>query len=376
MPEHVADFEWRGEGEDAEVVLYAPDSTVAAAAFEQALPATRLPGVISPIYAAASSHVQGLPDASRGFGLVAASETHAAADLVSAPEWGLLLVADALVEDVGTPEEAPRLIGRGLSEVALPSIGGAEVRKAAESGALWAAEEGLIEEEDLPLFAVEAGDADALGRRALAAGTRDWTRPGSVRPFRVTEILDSEGAEALGLEPGVLALVVSVGAEDLGRLALAAHRERILARVSSEVFGAPIDLLAAPTGIEEARDLLEDLFAATYATANYAAGRAALIVYALRRTLEDVGALRLRAAWTVGGFEKRDGMVFHRDGLATAGDGEVLVSGRNVAAGTGGMLESAPPFGIAEEGDRWPWEEAGILVRWAILEPLENGPST
>ena len=370
MPEHVADFEWRDEGEDAEVVLYAPDSGVASAAFERAVPATRLPGVISPVYAAASSHAQGLPDASRGFGRVAASETHAAPDLVSAPEWGLLLVADALVEDVGTPEEVPRLIGRELSEAVLPNIGEAGVRKAAESGALWAAEEGLIEEEDLPLFAVEAGDADALGRRALAAGTRDWTRPGSVHPFRVMEILDSEGTEALGLEPGALALVVSVGAEDLGRLALAAHRERILARVSSEVFGAPIDLPAAPTGVEEARDLLEDLFVTTYATANYAAGRTALVIYALRRALEDVGALRLRAAWTVGGFEKRDGTVIHRDGLAVAEDGEVLVSGRSVAAGTGEMLRSAPPFGADEKNNRWPWEEADILRRWAILEPL------
>src|SRR5918911_5016708 len=125
MAEHAADFEWRGEGEDAEVVLYAPDSATAGWAFEQALPAARLPGVVSPIYAASSRLVGVLP----GFGWVAASETHAAPDLISAPEWGLLLVADVPVEGMGAPlAEAPRLIGRGLSEVPVPNIGEMEVR--------------------------------------------------------------------------------------------------------------------------------------------------------------------------------------------------------------------------------------------------------
>src|SRR5215212_3598366 len=187
MVEHAEDFEWRGEGEDAEIALYASDEAAAEAFFERVLPAARLPGVLSPVCAAAS----GL---SREFGWVAASETHAAPDLISAPEWGLLLVADAPVESIGAPlAEAPR----------------------------------LIEEDDLPLFAAHASDADFLGRRALAAGTRDWTKPGLVRALRVVESLNPEGAEALGLEPGALALVVSVGAEDLGRLALASHRERI-----------------------------------------------------------------------------------------------------------------------------------------------------
>ena len=368
MTEDVADFEWRGEGEGAEVVLYAPNSAVAERAFEKALLAARLPGVVSPVYAAASSWESRL---SHGFGWVAASETHAAPDLLSSPAWGLLLVADAPVEGaLGAPGEVSRLISRRLSEVALPGVrSDAEVRGISESGALWAAEEGLIEEEDLSFFASggDAGVADALGRRSLSAGARDWTRPGALRTFRVAEIPDLDAAGEIGLETGALALVVFAGAEDLGRLALAGHRERILARIAGGAFGDPSDLPAAPVDTEEARDLL----AATGASANYAAGRAALIVYALRRALGgDVGALRLRAAWALGGLEKRNGTVLHRAGLAAADDGEALVSGRSVAAGTGGMLGSAPPFDVAEEGGRWPWEEAGILTRWATLEPL------
>ncbi len=365
MAEDVADFEWRGEGEGAEVVLYAPNSTVADASFERALPAARLPGVTSPVYAAASS---------RSFGWVAASETHVAPDLISAPEWGILLLADAPVEGVlGEPGEAPRLISRRLSEVALPGIrSDAEVRAISESGAPWAAEEGLIEEEDLPFLAPSVGDPDALGRRSLSAGARDWTRPGTLRSFRTAGILDLDWAEEIGLEAGASALVVLVGAEDLGRLSLAGHRERILARTASGIFGDPGDLPAAPADSEEARDLL----AATGAAANYAAGRLALVIYALRRALEsDVGALRLRVAWKIGGLEERNGTILHRDGLAAAKEAEALVPGRSVAAGTGGMLESAPPFDVAEEDGRWPWEEAGILTRLATLEPLGDPPA-
>ncbi len=359
MVEQAADFEWRGEGEEAEIVLYASDGAVAEASFERVLPAARLPGVLGLVYAAAS----GL---SRGFGWVAASETHAAPDLVSAPEWGLLLVADTPVEGVGAPEEVPRLIRRRLSEVALPGIGEAEVRRLAETGALWAAEEGLIEEDDLPLFAAYATDADSLGRRALAAGAWDWMRPGLVRALRVAEIMDPEGAEGLGLEPGALAFVVSAGAEDLGRLALASHRERISARTVAGDFDAPEDLPAAPVDTGEARDLL----AATAAAANYAAGRTALLFYALWRALGEAETLGLRVAWAVGGFEERDGQVLHRNHLAAAGAEEALVAGLTVAAGTGGMLGSAPTFEVLDEDERWAWEEAGLLERLAILGEL------
>ena len=358
MVEHAADYEWRGEGENAEVLIYAPDDANAERALELALPAARLPGVTSPVYVAASDS---------GLGWVAVSETHVAPDLCSAPVWSLLRVADATVADLGVPSgEVEGWISRSLSEVALPRLGEREVRRAAESGAAWAAEEGLVEEEDLRLFEVAEGDADSLGRRAVALGARDWTRPGRVRALRVAEILDSEGAEAVGLDPGALALVVSTGAEDLGRLALSGHRERILARVWGGDFGATADLPAAPVYAEEARDLM----AAIAAIKNYAAVCATLTVYALRRTLKDAGALALQAAWTVGGSEEQDGLVVHRNGLASVGAGEVLVAGRTVAAGTGGMMRSAPSFGVFEEDERWAWEEAGLLLRRAFLEPL------
>jgi hypothetical protein len=361
MAEHAADYEWRGEGEGAEIVLYAPDERVADPAFERILPAARLPGVESPVHAAASSE---------GLGWVALSASHAAPDLTSVPLRGLLLVADAASGSLGVPpEDVPRLIPRRLSEVRLPHLTTAGIRRICETGARAAAEDGLIEEEDLALLDPLAGDPDALGRRAISAGDLAWDRPGEASACMVGEVLDAEAAEGLGLDRGTLVLVVSAGAADLGRLALAGHRERILGRVRAGDFGAEEDLPAAPVETGEAADLL----AAQGAAANFADGRAALMVYALRRALaEFAGNLSIGAAWREGGIEERDGFLMHRGNLAARGERGILVSGGSVVAGTGKMSGSVPPFGVPGEGEDHPWEEAGLLERWAGLDPPEG----
>jgi tRNA-splicing ligase RtcB len=359
LAEHVAEYEWRGEGEEAEIVLYAPDDS----AFERVLPAATLPGVKNPVYAAASH---------REFGWAAASTTHATPDLLSAPLRGLLLVTGTRSENLGmTSQELVQRILREHPEagVRLPSLNESGADRLCESGALAAAEDGLIEEEDLPLLDVRPGDADALGRRALAAAPREWM--GGMEPDLrlVTEVIDTEGAESVGLEEGALAIVIKVDAGDLGRLTLTAHRERILSRVRSGDFGATPELPAAPAGSGEA----EDLIAALHAAANFADARAARALWVLRQVLDGaVGGLDIRAAWRTGGLEERDGRVVHRSGLAWAESEHVLVCGRYAVAGTGNMWSSAPPFEVPEEEGRWPWEEAGLSERLARLDPPED----
>ena len=359
MAEHVAEYEWRGEGDEAEVVLYAPDDS----AFECALPAAAFPGVESPVYAAASAE---------GFGWATASTTHVAPDLISAPMRGLLLVAGTKSENLGVPpQELMQKILRELSEAGarLPSLNESGAGRLCESGARAAAEDGLVEEEDLPLLDVLPGDVDAIGRRALAAAPREWE--GGVEPVLklVTEILDTEGAESLGLEEGVLVFFVKVDARDLGRLALEAHRERILSRVRSGDFGGAPELPAAPADSGEA----EDLVAALHAAANFADARAARTLWMLRRVLGSAaGGLDIRVAWRTGGIEERGGRLVHRRDLVWAEDGHVLVCGGYAAVGTGNMWASAPPFGVPEEEGRWSWEEAGLLERRARLDPPEG----
>jgi tRNA-splicing ligase RtcB (3'-phosphate/5'-hydroxy nucleic acid ligase) len=363
MVEYAGDYEWRGEGEEAEVVLYATGEEVANGAFRRVASITGLPGIGGPVYAAASSE---------GIGWVA-SASHAAPDLVSIPERGLLLVADVPAESVGMPPRGiTNLVLRDLGEAGmqLPSLNEAGVRRVCEEGARAAAEDGFIEEEELGSLRPADGYADALGRRALDAGPADWEGRTWLYVAVVAEVLDTEGAETLGLERGMLALVVRAGAGALGRLALSAHRDRILGRIRVGAdFGAQDDLPAAPAETEEAADLM----AAAAAAANFADGRAARALYALRRILGDVtGGLSLRAAWRVGGIENRAGSLVHRRGLAVVGEGEVLVSGGSVAVGTGKMFGSAPPFCAPEDDGRHPWEEAGVLERWADLDPTEG----
>ena len=357
MAEHAAEYEWRGEGEEAEILLYAPDD----AAFERVLPATRLPGVESPVYAAASPE---------GFGWTAVSSSHVAPDLLSLPARGLLLVAGTRSENLRVDaRELAKSMLRDLPEIGLrlPSLNEAGVGRLCESGARAAAEDGLIEEEDLNLLDALPGDADALSRRALSAGPRDWQEGAISELSVVTEVFDTERAESLGLEQGALAIVIRIGGGDLGRLALAAHRERLRARI--EDLGVSPDIPAAPTESAEAQDLL----AALYAAANFADARAARTVWMLRRLLGGaIGGLDIRAAWRVGGAEEWDGRLVHRRGLALVEDGGALVCGGYAAVGTGNMFSSAPPFGVFEAEGRWPWEEAGLLERLVALDSPEG----
>jgi tRNA-splicing ligase RtcB (3'-phosphate/5'-hydroxy nucleic acid ligase) len=362
VPEHTGDYEWRLEGEETEAVLYAPDeSALDYPGLRTGLAAaTRLPGVEGPVYAAASS---------QGSGWAAASASHVAPGLVSAPRVGLLLVAASPLNGLRVPpEEVPRLLTRRLSEVSMPSPGESALDAACESGARWAAGKGLVEEQDLEhLHPVYRGEPDALGRRALAAGAREWDpRPeGDVRAFGLGEALDSEAVERLGLYERALVLEVSVGSGELGRLALEGHRQRTISRD----FGDAERLVAVPSGIEES----DDFVAAVEASAGYAAARASLLVYALRRALEEVtGRLELAAGWRVGGVQERSGAVVHRRSLAHLQAGDVLVCGGALALGTGAMLGGAPPFEPDEVGDEWVWEEAGLLERIARLRRPED----
>ena len=71
-------------------------------------------------------------------------------------------------------------------------------------------------------------------------------------------------------------------------------------------------------------------------------------------------------------MQERDGSLLHRWNLAAADTGEALVSGGSVVVGTGMMCASVPPFGTPEDDGRHPWEEAGLLERWAELNPPEG----
>ncbi|CAN5662042.1 hypothetical protein BH20ACT10_BH20ACT10_11000 [soil metagenome] len=359
--DHSEEFIWLSDGEEAEVSVVAPDELTAEAAFGRASVAARIPGAVSPV------HVAAVPE--RG-GWAAASDTHTAPDLISVPSRSILLVADTPASGLGfPPEEAMNEILRiGLPELSTVRMNAAGVGRMCEFGAEAAAEDAMIEEEDLEfLTPFSAADSDSLGRRAISAGEREWNEGVSIRLYEVGEVFDSDGMESLGVEAGMLVVEVGVGAGELGRIGASLHRERISARIESGDFDPPEDLPSAPLETEEASDFL----LASRAAANFADGRASLAVFALRRAMREMaGRLDVRAAWRVGGVGEGGGFVVHRRGFAEAGEGAAVVSGGVLSGGMGTMYANAPPFGLSMEDGRWLWEEAGLLGRWAALDLL------
>lgn len=339
--ERAGDYEWRGEGEEAELVLYTSEPS----AFDRLEIAGHLPGARSPIYGVSSGDEPGW---------VAASDSHVSPDLVSAPIFGLLLIADSPVNSLGVePRDFPRLLSRNLSEVRPPSLGAAEARAACESGALWAAGEDLLEEEDLALFPQAEGDPGALGSRALSAGAHELGEVAREMGAYTTREEDDE----IEIPEGALLLGVRAGCGETGRLVLSAHRDHIAAGE----FDSPGGLHAAPLWSGEA----EDFAMALGALSNLAAARAAISLYVLRRALAGIaGELRPLALWRSGGLEERGEERLHRNLLAAVGEGEVFVCGNQIATGTGAMTDSVPEFGAAGE-----WEEAGLLERRLELNP-------
>ncbi len=359
MTEQANEFEWRREGEEAEIVVNAPDSSIAEIAMQKAAPFATLPGVTNPVHAAASPE---------SFGCVVASETHASATLFSPPERSVLLVVDASGPGRPSPEELTGIAMRALSDARTTAPSERYVRRLCEEGGRAAAEEGLMGEEDLVFFPSAPGDADALGRRAIEAGVRGWRElPESVEALVVAEVLDPAGLDELGLERGSLVMVLRSDAGELGRLAISSHRDRIQSRAGG--FGMECGPVAAPLDSEEALDLLS----ASNAAANFADGRMASTLYAIQNSVtEAVGEPRIRASWRIGGIQEDGGVATHRTGLASVAEGRAVVSGGVLGCGTGNMYRSAPPFSVMEYDGRHAWEEAGLLVRWARLEAFED----
>ena len=168
-----------------------PPPPVAETAFERISWITRLPGVESPVCAAASPE---------GSGWTAVSASHAAPDLASVPARGLLLVADTLAQNLRVPPgEVMSFILRDFGEVGLPALERSRLTQDLRDGSARGAEDGLIEEEDLPPRSRPPATPMRSGRRALTAGLREWDGPIDVDVTVVAEILDAEGAETLGL---------------------------------------------------------------------------------------------------------------------------------------------------------------------------------
>jgi RNA-splicing ligase RtcB len=157
------------------------------------------------------------------------------------------------------------------------------VRRVSEEGAAAAAEDGLFEEEDLAHLEPVEGDPTRSDGGRSQPGRGTGKEGFGLEVSVVGEVLDGEGAEALGCGGGCWRSWCGSGRGP--RQARVGHapgpdlhpdqgRRRLRGR------GRPA---SAPLEAEEAADLV----AATHAASNFADARAARAVYALRRVLGD-----------------------------------------------------------------------------------------
>ncbi|WP_119069507.1 hypothetical protein [Rubrobacter indicoceani] len=364
-------FVYRRDGEEAEVVVYAPDGEAAERGFGRAVRAASMPGVEGTVHAAA---------AESGYGHAVVAGGSVSPEMVSAPERGVLLSCEVEAKDfarrLGVAEhQVNREVSRRIGEsvYGLPRPDRRSIRRACEAGAEELADAGVIEEEDLAFLGPLAADPEAAGRRALAAGEREWGRLfADVTPYSPSEVFDPDALEDSGFEAEGLLLFLSVGAGELGRLVFSLHRERFRSRILTRDFdfvrdpsGGVASLCVGPSESEEAGDFV----AASASTANFSDALSALSLFVVRRALGGVlGGIEIRSSWRCGGILQRDGLMLHRDGLAAVEADGVFVCGGNLCSGKGEMESSAPSFYAPEPEGRWPWEEAGLVGRLARLK--------
>jgi tRNA-splicing ligase RtcB len=209
-------------------------------------------------------------------------------------------------------DRVPRLMGR-LSEViptgmgrggVLRSVGSSELERVLVDGARSVVERGYGEPDDLT-FCEDSGsvaDADpgAVGPRALERGRGQLGSLGSGNHFlevqAVDRIYDAAVAEAFGLRPDLLCVMIHSGSRGLGHQICTDHvraMQPVMRRYGIDVPDA--QLACAPVESPEGRRYLGAMAAA----ANYGRANRQLLAHAARGAFADAGLGPLRVLYDV-----------------------------------------------------------------------------
>jgi len=288
--EKVDDYRWRiprSGGMKADGLVYASEKMMkeirADQSLQQVANVAHLPGVVRASMA--------MPDIHWGYGFpiggVAAMD---AEEGVISPggvgydiNCGVRLLRSRLErEDLGMEElrrvvkemfrNVPTGVGRGRRDLRL---GKGKMKKVLRDGARWAVKEGFGEEPDLD--ALEEGgcladaDPDAVTDRAYERGAGQLGTLGSGNHFAeiqyVAEIYDQDAADAFGLRPGQITVLIHSGSRGLGHQTCSDHL-KIMQRAAAQ-HGIELpdrQLCCAPLRSPEGKRYL----AAMAAAANYA----------------------------------------------------------------------------------------------------------
>ncbi len=267
---------------------------------EQLQNVATLPGVVGAALA--------MPDIHQGYGFpvggLAATEPP---DGVISPggvgydiNCGVRLLATAIAaDDLGDRKETlvheiSRLAPAGAGREAALRLNGAELGRVLREGPAALLElRGIGTEDDLEhtesLGRLDGADPDALSQRAHQRGAGQLGTVGSGNHFvevqRVERVLDEGCAQAYGLEPGAVTVLIHSGSRGLGHQVCTDYVKRMDATVAQHGIELPDRQLAcAPLSAPEAQDYLRAMGAA----ANYAWANRAAIAHAVREAIRTV----------------------------------------------------------------------------------------
>ncbi len=195
----------------------------------------------------------------------------------------------------------PRGVGKGG---VLKAAGQAELDGILRQGSVYAVEHGYGEPDDLTFCedggAVAGADPAAIGQRALERGRGQLGSLGSGNHFlevqAVEDTYDDTVAEALGLRPGLLCVMIHCGSRGLGHQIctdFVRTMQSVMARYSIRV--PDQQLACAPVTSPEG----ERYLAAMAAAANYGRANRHLLAHAVRAAFADAGLGGLRLLYDV-----------------------------------------------------------------------------
>jgi tRNA-splicing ligase RtcB len=296
---------------------------------EQAQNVATLPGIVDASYA--------MPDVHWGYGFpiggVAATDVEEGG--VVSPggvgfdiSCGVRLLTSDLVEEQLAPNKTAlmdaldRAIPRGMGEGGVVHLDRDELQHVLTGGARYAVEQGYGEPADLDHIEdrgmLADAESDEVGERARERGLGQLGSLGSGNHFLEVQVVDAvydeRTAEAFGLHPGRVGVMIHSGSRGLGHQICSDHVRTMLDAMGRYGIDVPDRQLAcAPVRSPEGAAYLGAMTAA----ANYGRANRQLLTYATRAAFDDAtgdGDLRLLydVSHNLAGLEHHDVAGEHR----------------------------------------------------------------
>lgn len=272
---------------------------------EQAINATTLPGVVGAVIV--------MPDVHQGYGFpiggVAATRYP---DGVISPgaigydvNCGVRLLGSSILFDEVAPyldqlaTALDRYCPSGAGKKGTVSLSEAELDQVCRLGARWALKRGMATEQDLRRTeeggAIEGAETSQISQRAKDRGRPQLGSLGSGNHFLevdvVDEILDAEAAQVMGLNEGMLALIIHSGSRGFGHQICSDYVQAFQPAVRKYGIELPDrELVCAPMNTPEG----EAYLGAMRSAANYAFTNRQLLAHQARLAFEEVLAGKVK----------------------------------------------------------------------------------